>query len=182
VPTVLALIYGSRPSTWVVGAFQRSGTTRSLDRIGKKLGHKKVTTVRHRDIEELFNEVSQRAPIEANRLAAVASKLFATAVRWEMRADNPARGIERNPEEHRQRFLSGDELGRLFRALADHRNNKAANAIRLLALTGARRMEVLAATWEQFDLKAGVNPVHIPSRSANTGCRCPSRRSNSCAG
>jgi len=47
-------------------------------------------------------------------------------------------------------------LARLVDALNGHPNRRAANAVRLLLLTGARRGEVLAATWEQFDLAAGV--------------------------
>ena len=35
-------------------------------------------------------------------------------------------------------------------------NQPIANAIRLLLLTGARRSEVLKATWDQFDLEIGV--------------------------
>jgi integrase len=81
--------------------------------------------------------------------------MFALSVRWEMRGDNPVAGIERNHEEPRERYLTGDEMERLATALAGLRNQHAANAIRLLLLTGARRTEVLSATWDQFDLDAG---------------------------
>jgi integrase len=37
-----------------------------------------------------------------------------------------------------------------------HSSQQAANAVRLLLLTGARRGEVLAATWNQLDLASGV--------------------------
>jgi integrase len=82
--------------------------------------------------------------------------MFTLAVRWEIRPDNPVAGIERNHEEPRHRYLSGDEMQRLAVALSALRNQQAANAVRLLLLTGARRMEVLAATWSQFDLVVGV--------------------------
>jgi integrase len=82
--------------------------------------------------------------------------MFSLAVRWEMRDDNPARGIERNNEEKRNRYLVGDELRRLTEALAAYPVQMSANAIRLLLLTGARRGEVLAARWDQLDLDAGI--------------------------
>jgi integrase len=41
-------------------------------------------------------------------------------------------------------------------ALAAHRYQASANAIRLLLLTGARRNEVLGAQWAEFDLDAGI--------------------------
>jgi len=125
--------------------------------IKPELGNRKVADVRHEDIERLHRKITTRgAPTRANRVAALLSKMFALAIRWELRADNPARGLERNSEEKRTRYLSGDELRRLTEALAVYENQTAANAIRLLLLTGARRGELLAARWDQFDLKEGV--------------------------
>jgi integrase len=65
-------------------------------------------------------------------------------------------GIERAPEQKRQRYLSPAEIIRLSAALADHPERGSANAVRLLLLTGARRGEVLSATWDQIDLAGGV--------------------------
>lgn len=65
-------------------------------------------------------------------------------------------GIERFHEERRERWLSVDELQRLTDALDGYPNERAANAIRLLVLTGARKSEVLAAEWSQLDLERGV--------------------------
>ena len=69
------------------------------------------------DVDRLHRKVSAHAPIRANRTISLLSKLFALAIRWQMRGDNPAKGIERNHEDRRKRYLSGDELARLLAAL-----------------------------------------------------------------
>jgi integrase len=126
--------------------------------IRPELGNKRVADLRHADVEKLHRKITAKGvPIRANRAAALLSKMFSlAATRWEMRSDNPCKGLERNSEEKRTRYLSGDELRRLTEALAVYENQTAANAIRLLLLTGARRGELLAARWDQFDLKEGV--------------------------
>ncbi len=82
--------------------------------------------------------------------------MFNLAIRWELRPDNPAASFIRNPESPRERFLDHKEIGRLSEALAAHPNQRMANVIRLLMLTGARRGEVLKARWEQLDLDRAV--------------------------
>ena len=47
-------------------------------------------------------------------------------------------------------------MARLVTALAGHTDTQAADIIRLLMLTGARRGEVLSARWDQFDFDTGV--------------------------
>lgn len=125
--------------------------------IKPELGNRKVADIRHVDIDALHRKITGHGtPIRANRTLALLSKMFSLAIRWEMRDDNPARGIERNSEERRNRYLVGDELRRLTEALTAYPVLSSANAIRLLLLTGARRGEVLAATWSQFDIEAGI--------------------------
>jgi integrase len=125
--------------------------------IKPEFGTRKVSDIRHADVDALHRKITDHGtPTRANRTMALISKMFSLAVRWEMRADNPAKGIERNNEEARHRYLIGDELRRLIDALAAYPNQTSANAIRLLLLTGARRGEVLAARWDQFDLETGV--------------------------
>lgn len=122
-----------------------------------RLKRLKVADVTFNDVDRLHREITRRGvPIRANRAVALLSKMFSLAVRWQWRTENPARGIERNPEQKRERYLTGDELVRLTAALAEHRDEQAANIIRMLLLTGARRGEVLAMRWADLDLTAGI--------------------------
>jgi len=120
------------------------------------LGRLKVASVTFDDIDAWHRKVSRRAPTHANRALAVLSRMFSMAIKWRMRMDNPCKGIERNAENKRRRYLSPAELGRVTAALDGLRDQGAANAIRLLLLTGARRGELLAAHWRDVDLDAGV--------------------------
>jgi integrase len=86
----------------------------------------------------------------------VLRKAFNLAIRWKWREDNPASGVRKNPEEKRNRYLNRNEIAALARAVQDHKESATANAIKLLMLTGARRGEVLGATWDMFDLENGV--------------------------
>ena len=120
------------------------------------IGRLKVADVRRDDIDQLHRAVSRTRPIRANRVVQMLSKMFNLATRWEYRSDNPVKGVQRNPEPKRTRYLSSDELQRLISVLAEHPNQASVNVVRLLLLTGARRGEVLSATWDHFDLEAGI--------------------------
>lgn len=126
--------------------------------IKPRLGHKKVADVRHGDIVDLHRAITKRgAPIRANRVAALLSRMFSLAVRpWEYRPDNPVKGLERNPENRRTRYLSLAEIDALAKALRSYPRRAAANAVRFILLTGCRPGEAMSATWDQFDLEAGL--------------------------
>src|SRR5262249_30867891 len=120
------------------------------------LGKTKVAAVTHADVDGFHHRLSANAPTHANRTIAVLSRMFSLAIRWGWRLDNPCKGVERNQENKRHRYLTGAELSRLSAALAELPDQSAANAVRLLLLTGARRGELLAALWTHIDLANGV--------------------------
>ncbi|MBT3361790.1 MAG: tyrosine-type recombinase/integrase [Rhodospirillales bacterium] len=125
------------------------------------LGTKKVKDVSRRDIETVHLSMKE-TPYKANRVRALMSKMFSLAVAWEWRENNPVLGIAKFQEEKRERWLREEELTRLFAVLAAHLNQRAANVVRLLILTGARKSEVMHATWDQFDFDRAVwtKPAH----------------------
>lgn len=122
------------------------------------LQHFKVADVAFDDINKLHSKVSKTAPYMANRMLAILSKMFALAILWQMRSDNPCIGIERNNEIRRQRYLSGDEMAALTAALAAHEDQhpQTVNIIRVLLFTGARSSEVFSMRWDNLDLKTGT--------------------------
>ena len=123
-----------------------------------ELGKYKVMEITHDQVEALHRKITieRGTPVRANRVVEVLRKAFNLAMRWEWVEGNPASGIQKNREEKRERFLTPEELARLSSALAEHGEPVSANAIRLLMLTGARKSEVLRATWAMFDLDKGV--------------------------
>ncbi|MGH7056882.1 MAG: tyrosine-type recombinase/integrase [Acetobacteraceae bacterium] len=122
-----------------------------------EIGKYKVEAIRRSDVEKLFVDVAKRAPIRANRMLSLLHRMMHLAEVWELReGPNPAGSIERNAETRRERYLDAADLARLLSAVSAHQNRQSANIIKLALLTGARRGELLGATWDQFDMARGI--------------------------
>ena len=124
------------------------------------LGTKKVAAVTRTNVMDLHHKL-RATPYLANRVVALISKMFALAERWGMRADgtNPAKNIDRYKEEMRERYLTSDEVARLWRVLNSDAatataSTSAVAAIKLLMLSGRRLNEVLSLQWAWVDLDA----------------------------
>jgi integrase len=166
-----------------------------------EIGNRKAKDVTEADIARLHRRISEgktgpRAgtvkakpqPATANR----AIKLIRNFYGWAARAKvvpkgfDPAEEVALNKETARERFLSGDEFGRLGAAIreaetvgipwapqdvtkakAKHAPKRpevrlsricpyTAGAIRLLIFTGARLREILNLRWSEVDLERGV--------------------------
>ena len=128
-----------------------------LDRIGPE------------DVSAWFDTASRDRPGAANRALEILRAMMFRAEEWgrRERGTNPCLGIRHNPRRSIARFLNTDELARLGRAL-DAREAEwpeAVNAIRLLALTGCRRGEVLDLRWRDI----GASAINL--RDSKTGPR-----------
>ena len=126
------------------------------------LGSKKVAAITRAEIAALHHSL-RKTPYEANRMLAMVSKMFGLAERWGLRPDasNPAKNIDRYREQKRERYLSPEELARLWQVLHSDEASKTASrsaiaAVKLLILTGRRLNEVLTLRWEWIDLDTKV--------------------------
>jgi integrase len=101
-------------------------------------------------------------PYQGNRCLAVLRKMLSLAAHeWELRQDNPARGIKLFREFRRERFSTDDDLRVIGAWLnkVEVENSQPLGAIiatRLLALTGMRLGEVLGLQWQYIDLDDNV--------------------------
>jgi integrase len=121
------------------------------------IGALKVDAVEHHHADELHRRVTRHGhAYQANRVQAIGHRLFKFAVRLRWRRDgvNPFAGVERNPEEPRERYLSGEELTRLLQVMAHDPDLRSIRVIKLLLLTGSRKSEVCAMQWDHVDLAA----------------------------
>ncbi len=128
-----------------------------LDRIGPE------------DVAAWFDAASKDKPGAANRAFEILRAMMFRAEEWGWRErdTNPCLGITKNPRKQVARFLDADELARLGRALDTHETRwpEAVAAIRLLALTGCRRSEVLNLRWRDI----GEDAIRL--RDSKTGPR-----------
>jgi integrase len=126
-----------------------------------RLGSLRLTAITRQDIERLHAEL-RPTKYHANRLLALLSKMFNLAIERKWVAANPVKGISRFREHRRERWLSAEEMQRFIEALDSYHDQSAADALRLLLLTGSREQEALSADWSQFDLTRGVwtKPAH----------------------
>ena len=139
------------------------------------LGRMKVRAVTSSDIERFLADVTAgrtaadvrtrprgRAIVRggegtASRTVGLLGGIFSYAIKTKLRADNPVQGVQRYRDNSSERFPTPEELTRLGRALAEAEkageNQKAIAALRLLALTGCRKTEILSLEWQSIDFE-----------------------------
>lgn len=101
--------------------------------------------------------------------------VFSWAIDEGLVKDNPAAGVKIGADGQRDTILeSVQDYERLFRTLDKMEEElrikpAVADAIRVIALTGARRSEIAGAQWQHVDLKGGR--IVLPPASHKTGRR-----------
>jgi integrase len=125
---------------------------RTLDReLVDRWGTWQIQDVTRRHIIAMVDEVATRAPIMANRVHALASKLFGWAIERGILDVNPMVGVKKpSKERSRDRVLTDDELRAVWLA-ADTVGYPGGPLVRLLILSAARLNEIAQLTHAQID-------------------------------
>lgn len=139
------------------------------------IGPRKITDISRTEIAKLHHDHRDK-PYQANRTLGVLSVMFNQCEIWGLRPDgsNPCRHVKKYQEKKRERFLSEEELKRLWQTLDECERDgsesaSACNAFRLLILTGCRLGEIQTLKWEYIkpdgiylpDSKTGAKKVYI---------------------
>jgi integrase len=143
----------------------RDGTVRGYremlrDHILPRIGKATPMAVTDRDIL-LLKGAMKGTPYRANRCLALVSAIFNKGIKWGVCESNPAGDVPHYDEDEREFWLADEEYRALDAAITFY-GRECGEAIRLLILTGAREMEVLAAPWSQIDLEHAIwtRPSH----------------------
>lgn len=94
-------------------------------------------------IGQYLDKRGQKAPVAANREIALLSHVYTKALRWGFAQANPCRGIERNRERPRERYITDAEYAAVLAAAP----GPVALAMELAYYTGQRLGDVLKMRW-----------------------------------
>jgi integrase len=135
-------------------------------------GAKAVRDLKRADIMLWLTELSQRMTATRQALSTLSGMmLYAEDHGLRPAGSNPCKGLRKKLQSTRGSHLSPSLIARLWTALDDYTANDpdACDAIRLLMLTGARKMEVLRLEWDAVaenravltDAKAGPRAIWL---------------------
>ena len=139
-----------KPSTRRTASYVLKG------RLLPSFGSKPLDRITPSEVRRWFDAFSRTAPGNANRALGILRQILNFAVARGHIEKNPARSIRPNRRPKLTRFLSREEIGRLYRALDEEagrgeRFRQQADIIRLLLLTGCRRNEILTLRWSAVE-------------------------------
>lgn len=137
------------------------------------LGELPVSGVRRKHVVALHYDL-RHTPNAANKARQTLATMLSRARDWGLGSEggNPCRGVRAYRERHRERFVNGEEYGRIGRVLDEAEATgspwpAAVAAIRLVILTGCRSREMQTLKWADIDRAAGE--IRLPD--SKTGPR-----------
>ena len=125
--------------------------------IAPSLKHLPLSRISLREVGALHARITRDAgPTTANRIHSLILGVFNWAIRQGLTATNPAKGVSRNRELSRERFVREDEMEHFLRAAKQESIPCIGDLFLLCLFTGQRIGNVLAMRWEEINLDAGI--------------------------
>jgi len=192
VPNFMGFVSGS----WRIACYDRckASTRKRMESALRNqlipvFGHRHLDEIDRSAVHEWFDRYSLTAPAGANRTLDILRQIFNYAIECGHLATNPTRGVMRNPSPKTTRFLSREEVARVYEALDSHggrgSGRQQAAIIRLLLLTGCRKSEIVRLRWTEVDGgvlrlddgKTGPRTVFLSKAARNIIARQPTSES-----
>jgi integrase len=130
----------------------------------------RLDQIDRRKVAALLGEIeTSSGPVARNRVRSSLSAFFNWCVSEGLLENNPVQGTAKaNENGSRERVLTQEELRKLWRNLGDDRF---ADIVRLLLLTGQRRNEIGKLQWSEIDISRKMI-VLAPARTKNSREHC----------
>ena len=135
----------------------------------KPWGRRHLSSVSKIDVLERHRAIGKRnGPYVANRWRGVLHRLFEVAIEdFDFTGSNPVRKVKPFTEAERERFVTPEELPRLFDAIEAAEDERIGDFLRLALLTGARKSAILRMKFADVDLGRAV--WTIPASDSKNG-------------
>ena len=130
-------------------------------------GSRQLAQIGYGDVQALHLRISKDAPGAANRVMALISVVFNKARQIGYTGPNPVKGVTRNREVSRDRFLLPEEMPRFIAAVDAEKLEVWRDFFKFLLFTGARKGNAQEMRWAEVDLQSAV--WTIPAENFKTG-------------
>ena len=168
-----ACCYRGKPST------RKAAARVVAARLLPTFGSLPLDRITRAGVTRWFDEYSMTAPGGANHALSLLRRILNHAVAAGHLQSNPAKSVKWNPRPKLTRFLSLDEIERLYRTLDRHVRARPscarqADVIRLLLLTGCRKSEILTLRWQDVD-RDTINLINAKTGPRRVFLNAPAR-------
>jgi integrase len=162
--STLAEVYIARQQSRLAPSTLRA-LTLYLRTSAKPLAARALSEITRKDIAACLADIERDSGAPSrNRARAALSALFAFAIAEGHLDTNPVAGTGKAQETSRDRVLTDAELAAIWHALPP---TVYGDVVRLLMLTGQRRMEIGGLRWSEIDFTARV--INLPATRTKNG-------------
>ncbi len=145
------------------------GKEKTKSAYGVDWSKRKLSDITAEEVRTLHNRLKEGGGIHtSNRVFELLRAIFNKMEEWDkFKGKSPCKGISKFKEQSRERFITSEELPRIFDALINTQNETFVEFVLLSLFTGARRENVLSMRWQDFNFEASYWTV--PSELSKNG-------------